>query len=252
MDMKSPASLLPVLLILTMSLTVVWGCGKKTVHQPPSQRIEASPRPKPKPKPRKTQKTYTVMGQTYSPVPAATNYSETGIASWYGKKFHGRLTASGEVYDMHQRTAAHRILPMQTRLVVTNLDNGRTTRVRVNDRGPFVKNRILDLSYQAAKDLGVVGPGTARIRIEAENASEAVATGPFYVQVGSFTIKDNALHLRNTLQHKGYAKSRIHPITLHGQTYWQVHAGIFTSLADAEHALQTLSARSPSCFILAD
>jgi rare lipoprotein A len=228
------------------------GCGKKTVYQgqPPRTKVPVSSPSRPQPQ--KTQKTYTVLGQTYTPVHSADNYSETGIASWYGKKFHGRLTASGEVYDMYQPTAAHRILPMQTRLKVTNLDNGRTTRVRINDRGPFAKNRILDLSYQAAKDLGIVGPGTAHVRIDAEETPAKGFSGPFYIQVGSFTIKDNALNLRDKMRGEGYTQSRIHPITLDGKTFWQVHAGIFTSLTDAEQTLQQLSAQTPSSFILAD
>jgi len=238
------------LFVLTTCLVFGPGCGKKTVYQgtSPQTKVKVPSRPQAK----KTQKTYTVLGQTYTPVQSAANYTETGIASWYGKKFHGRLTASGEVYNMYQQTAAHRLLPMQTRLKVTNLDNGRTTRVRVNDRGPFVKNRILDLSYQAAKDLEIVGPGTAHVRIEAEKTPADGFTGPFYIQVGSFTIKDNALNLRNKMQGEGYAQSRIHPISLDGKTFWQVHAGIFATLTDAEQALQRLSARTPSSFILAD
>ncbi len=234
-----------IVLLLIMSLVAIWGCGKKSVHRPSDSQTTASQSRTPSP-------SYTVMGQTYTPIKTAANYKETGIASWYGKKFHGRLTASGEVYNMYQRTAAHRILPMQTWLVVTNLDNNKTTRVRVNDRGPFVKNRILDLSYQAAKELGMIGPGTARVRIEAANTSPAGAPGPFYIQVGSFTQKDNARHLCRTLRHQGYAASRIHPITLDGTTYWRVHAGVFTSLGQARQAMTTLSRRFPACFMLAD
>ncbi|GAU08723.1 septal ring lytic transglycosylase RlpA family protein [Desulfoplanes formicivorans] len=240
----------PALLITIMAcLLVGTGCGQKIAvdHGRP-----APPRTSTPPKHKATQKTYTVMGQTYTPLPSATNYTETGIASWYGSKFHGRLTASGEVYDMHQRTAAHRVLPMQTWLTVTNLDNGKTTRVRVNDRGPFVKNRILDLSFQAAKDLGIVGPGTARVRIQAEGTRTTWLTGPFYVQVGSFTIKDNALKVCSKMQQQGYAQSRIHPINLNGQTFWQVHAGSFATMADAQSALKRLAVQSPSSFILAD
>jgi rare lipoprotein A len=239
-----------VFLAVTACLLFGPGCAKKTVYQGGAPRPEV-PAPS-RPQPQKTQKTYTVLGQTYTPVHSAANYTETGIASWYGEKFHGRLTASGEVYNMYQQTAAHRILPMQTRLKVTNLDNGRTTQVRVNDRGPFVKNRILDLSYQAAKDLGVVGPGTARVRIEAEGTPAEGFAGPFYIQVGSFTIKDNALNLRDKMREQGYTQSRIHPITLDEKTFWQVHAGIFTTMTDAQEELRRLSAQTPSSFILAD
>ena len=100
------------------------------------------------------------------PVPEAPeNWTETGIASWYGEPFHGRITASGETYDMDRLTAAHPTLPFGTRILVENLDNGRTVTLRVNDRGPFVKDRILDVSRRAARELEMLGPGTARVRV---------------------------------------------------------------------------------------
>ena len=106
------------------------------------------------------------------PVPAGTEvdeaapvWSQEGVASWYGEPFHGRTTASGETYDMEAATAAHPTLPFGTRLRVENLDNGRTFTVRINDRGPFAKGRILDVSRRAARELGMIGPGTARVRI---------------------------------------------------------------------------------------
>lgn len=92
-------------------------------------------------------------------------WTQTGVASWYGNPFHGRRTASGEVYDMNRLTAAHQTLPFGTRVRVENLDNGKTITVRINDRGPFARSRILDVSRRAARDLRMVGPGTARIRI---------------------------------------------------------------------------------------
>ncbi len=192
------------------------------------------------------------MGQTYSPVASADDYTETGIASWYGRKFHGRLTASGEIYNMHGLTAAHRILPMQTKVEVTNLDNGRHVIVRINDRGPFVNNRIIDLSYNAAQHLGMVGPGTARVRIEAFNTEAEKLKGPFYIQVGSFTLEANARRLQTQLRQKGYDQTRIHPIVLRGQNFWQVHAGVFQTLARAEAARENLQQETPACFILAD
>lgn len=104
-----------------------------------------------------------------APAPAPGSWSpgwtETGIASWYGHPFHGRDTASGEVYDMNDPTCAHQTLPFGTRLRVENLDNGRSTTLRVNDRGPFVKGRILDVSRKGAQELGIIEPGTARVRI---------------------------------------------------------------------------------------
>ena len=118
---------------------------------------------------------YEVFGVEYRVLPSADGYDETGTASWYGEAFHGRPTASGETYDMHRRSAAHRTLPLHTWVEVTNLENGRSLVVRVNDRGPFAHtdSRILDLSYAAASDLGVVGPGVARVRVRSVEAEGA-------------------------------------------------------------------------------
>lgn len=110
---------------------------------------------------------YTVNGVTYQLMPTAKGYSEEGMASWYGNKFHGRKTSNGEVYDMYGMTAAHKTLPIPAYVRVTNLANGRQIIVRVNDRGPFHGGRIIDLSYAGAKKLGYANAGTARVRVEA-------------------------------------------------------------------------------------
>jgi len=119
--------------------------------------------------------TYRVFGKQYSVMDSSRGFSETGVASWYGTKFHGRTTSSGEVYNMYNMTAAHKHLPLPTFVRVTNLDNGRELDVKVNDRGPFVDDRIIDLSYGAAAKLGVLDKGTARVRIVA--ISENVEPG---------------------------------------------------------------------------
>ncbi|MDO6462443.1 septal ring lytic transglycosylase RlpA family protein [Granulosicoccaceae sp. 1_MG-2023] len=111
--------------------------------------------------------TYEVMGRSYKTLDSAEGYDEIGVASWYGKKFHGRLTSSREVFDMYELTAAHRSLPLPTFVEVTNLENGRTLTVKVNDRGPFHDDRLIDLSYAAAVRLGVHDKGTARVRVRA-------------------------------------------------------------------------------------
>jgi rare lipoprotein A len=113
----------------------------------------------------KVGQTYTVMGQTYTPHEDY-SYSETGQASWYGPGFHGRRTANGERYDQTDRSAAHRTLPMPSVVLVTNLDNGLSTMVRVNDRGPFARNRIIDLSRTAADDIGMITDGVANVRVD--------------------------------------------------------------------------------------
>jgi rare lipoprotein A len=128
---------------------------------------------------------------------------QTGLASWYGPEFHGKLTSNKEIFDMNDLTAAHRTLPFGTYVMVTNLDNGKSVTVRINDRGPFVEDRIIDLSYAAAKVLDMIGMGTARVRIETlENISLQKSSNKFSVQVGSFIIKSNAVTLKNQLQSK--------------------------------------------------
>ena len=177
------------------------GCGHKRTApgpgpaRPPSAGQERAPA---------TQRPYTINGRTYYPIPSSEGYRAKGLASWYGRQFHGRKTASGERYDMYALTAAHKTLPLGTEVEVENLNNGRVTRLRVNDRGPFVQGRIIDLSYKAAKELGVVGPGTAPVEVRA--VGQAVAPGrtepppafemgPFTVQVGAFGLDSNARRL---------------------------------------------------------
>ena len=126
---------------------------------------------------------------------------EVGVASWYGPEFHGRRTSNREVFDMNEMTAAHKTLPFGTRVMVTNLDNDRTAVVRINDRGPFVKGRIIDVSYAAARVLGMVGPGTARVRIEVlPGTGETAPEAGVFVQVGAFTVQENAHILKRRLE----------------------------------------------------
>ncbi len=139
-------------------------------------------------------RSYTVRGRTYSVMPASDGYAEEGIASWYGQKFHGRRTSSGEPFDMFKLTAAHRSLPVPTYVRVTNLSNGRATIVRVNDRGPFHDNRIIDLSYAAAVKLGFHERGTARVRVETLDDPPQ-----FVLQAGAFVDLASADALKNRL-----------------------------------------------------
>lgn len=138
--------------------------------------------------------------------PPAEGWSEVGEASWYGPGFHGRATASGEVYDMEAMTAAHPRLPFGTVLSVDNLDNGRSTTVRVNDRGPFARGRILDLSRRAARELDMIGAGIARVRLTVIESPEPDRC--WWVQAGSFRSGENAGALRNRLAEQG------HPVTV--------------------------------------
>ena len=126
--------------------------------------------------------------------------SETGVASWYGRPYHGRPAANGEIYDMEKLTAAHRTLPFNTWVRVYDLDNNKTVEVRIIDRGPFVDGRIIDLSHAAAREIEMIGPGIARVRVEVIRAPEGVKSGVFAVQVGAFRDRGNAERLRSQMQ----------------------------------------------------
>jgi rare lipoprotein A len=126
-------------------------------------------------------------------------YTEEGNASWYGVPFHGRRASNGEVYDMNKLTAAHRTLPFDTVVRVTNLSNGKSTVVRITDRGPFVDNRIIDLSMAAAREIDSIGPGVVPVHVEIVSASVDPASGFFTVQVGAFRDRGNAERLRQRL-----------------------------------------------------
>ncbi len=130
---------------------------------------------------------------------------ETGTASWYGGEFHGRPTSSREIYDMNDLTAAHRTLPFGTFVMVTHLATGRAVVVRINDRGPFVRGRVIDLSLAAARVIGLVGPGTARVRIEVLRGFRAPAgavggDGPVWLQVGAYSVQESAYALKRKLE----------------------------------------------------
>ncbi len=143
-------------------------------------------------------------------VPTAPGYTEYGIASWYGYPYHGRRAASGEIYDMDEFTAAHRTLPFGTWVRVHNLDSGGAVTVRINDRGPFVDGRIIDLSRAAARQLKMIGPGTARVRLEVIAAPATISAGKFAVQVGAFRERENAERLSEQMM-KRYGTARVVP-----------------------------------------
>ncbi len=136
----------------------------------------------------RTQESYVINHKRYYPIPSAEGYNEVGIASWYGGKFQGRLTSNGEVYDMYSMTAAHKTLPMNTMLLIKNLDNGRQTVVRINDRGPFVQGRIVDLSLKAAEAIGIADKGIARV--------QAIALGEEATNIATNTRTNTATNTR--------------------------------------------------------
>lgn len=197
------------------------------------------------------EKPYEVNGDRYEPMRAAApvaGYAEEGMTSWYGADFHGKYTSNGEVYDMHGMTAAHKTLPLGVWVKVTNKANGREAVVRVNDRGPFVKSRILDLSFAAAKELGVVGPGTAPVRIEALGFREQDAAGhvawrqpksytvdSYAVQIGSFSVRANADRLAAQMQARVGAAS-VAEGWVGAKLFYRVRVGKYPTLAAAETA----------------
>lgn len=145
------------------------------------------------------------------------------MASWYGPTFNGRRTSDGEIYDMHDFTAAHRTLPFNAIVRVTNMSNGLQTQVRINDRGPFVANRIIDLSLSAAKALEMVGPGTAQVRLEMMSGPDP-ETGFFAVQVGAFQMQENADRLRAQLAER-YSPVITVPFDLPTGHFYRVRVG---------------------------
>ena len=159
--------------------------------------------------------------------------SETGLASWYGYPYHGRASASGEVYDMETLTAAHRTLPFQTQVRVVNLDNDRQVDVRIIDRGPFVGGRIIDLSHAAAAAIGMLGPGTARVRVDVLRLPQdaSLSGGAFAVQVGAFRERGNAERFRAQMEAR-YGSARI--VLREGDTpLWRVLVGQETTENEA-------------------
>lgn len=184
---------------------------------------------------------YTVLGETYSVLNNVENFSEKGIASWYGTKFHGRRTSSGEPYDMYKMTAAHKHLPLPSYVRVTHLENKKSIIVRVNDRGPFHDGRIIDLSYAAGKKLGIDSAGTGPVSIEllaspftVTNANhDKIAT--IYLQAGAYSNKSNAErvlnHLAKHLEHNIYLDTSDSEPLLH-----RVRIGPIKTLTEAHAA----------------
>ena len=212
---------------------------------------------------------YVVRGTRYHTLPSSRNYVERGIASWYGTKFHGHRTSNGETYDMYAMSAAHKSLPLPTYAQVTNLRNGKSVIVKINDRGPFHENRLIDLSYAAAAKLGILGQGTGLVEVKTidpkqylaeqqrpaiapsqpkvttPQPTKAVASDPvLYLQLGAFSERSNAERLRSRLAgidlpgelHISEAVSR-------QQRVYRVRVGPLQSAESADQATQILATR---------
>jgi rare lipoprotein A len=173
---------------------------------------------------------------------------ESGVASWYGHPYHGRPSSSGEIYDMEQLTAAHRTLPFGTVVEVRNLDNGRAVSVRINDRGPFVEGRIIDLSHAAAREILMLGPGTANVRLRVASLPAAIPDGYFAVQTGAFRERANAERQRQVMERR-YGSARL---VLRGgdPNLWRVLAGHASTIADAAALAARIQAESGAAFVV--
>jgi rare lipoprotein A len=184
---------------------------------------------------------------------------QVGMASWYGPKFHGRRTANGEVFNMYQLTAAHRTLPLGSWVHVTNLENGRSIEVRVNDRGPFVRGRIIDLSYAAARAVGMVRQGVVRVQVlplgthprlvaRSERTFRGTRSGDvtrqavYALQVGSFSDKRNAVTLKNRLN-RVTSDIYISKVSVDGETFYRVRVGSFATREAATRAATQVAGR---------
>ena len=167
--------------------------------------------PKKEPLNKFSNRPYKVFGKTYYPMTSLKPYTATGYATWYGKKYHGNKTSIGEVYDMYKMTAAHKTLPLPCYVKVTNLKNDKTVIVRVNDRGPFVKDRIIDLSYAAANRLEIIEKGSELVKVELIDLDEKVKVSKInkqiYIQAGLFSDEKNANNLINKIKKLGTVKN---------------------------------------------
>ncbi|MGA8278701.1 MAG: septal ring lytic transglycosylase RlpA family protein [Rhodanobacteraceae bacterium] len=215
--------------------------------------VSKIPEPVPKVEPHSrygNKSTYSVLGRTYHVLPTAVGYDERGIASWYGNKFHGFMTSSFEPYDMYAFTAAHKTLPLPSYARVTNLANGKSVVVRVNDRGPFVENRLIDLSYAAAVKIGIWPRGTGMVEVraidpahpQAEPATSTAVTGKgsrhalahIYLQLGAFGDRRNAERLARALERAGIDGVRVQTAAVNGRRLHRVRVGPLANVAAAD------------------
>ena len=269
MSRSAPARLLRHLFGPTVLGLALAGCGTQ-ITTPPGERdgpgehrdVSHVPDAVPRVEPRSrggNPTSYVVFGKRYHTLPHSRGFVERGIASWYGRKFHGRKTSNGEVYDMYTMSAAHKSLPIPTYVQVTNLENGRRVIVRVNDRGPFHDNRVIDLSYAAASRIGMLGKGTALVEVRAIDpsapkeppttrvaeakpalakpggAAPAGTPAPrIYLQAGAFSSSLNARRLRDRLSQALDHQVRVAPASTPGGAVHRVQVGPLASVEIAD------------------
>ena len=245
--------------LMALSALLIGGCATRptsgTAEPPgvPPADVLAVPDAVPKHEPRSAAGNppfYEVFGRRYFVLDSADGFRERGVASWYGPGFHAERTSNGEPYDMYQMTAAHRTLPLPSYVRVTHLGNGRSIVVRVNDRGPFKDDRIIDLSYTAAAKLGMLEAGTALVEVEALTpdaprgtaAPAPTSATPLYVQAGAFGVADNAERLVARLRADGFSQAFVRRDIVDGRDLYRVRVGPIADVAAYDRVVAELRA----------
>ncbi len=234
----------------------VCGCAARPARPPEPPPRTAPPPEAPPPAAPGQPRPYKVLGQWYQPIADPRGFRQQGVASWYGADFHGKRASSGEVYNMNDMTAAHKTLPLGTLVRVRRLDNQRTVEVRINDRGPFLRERIIDLSHAAARELGMIGPGTAPVEVTAigmlEGSPQDLYSGNFTFQIGAFSSRENAERLRAQLEPR-YGNAHIQSVDLGGRMFHRVRVGRASSLDEAIATEERLAREGfPEVFTVAE
>jgi rare lipoprotein A len=245
----------PLRLASLAALAALAGCASSPSVTPPATssappptpaEIEQIPDPVPQLEPRSARGNppfYEVFGKRYFVMKDAAGYVERGIASWYGPGFHAASTSNGERYDMYAMTAAHKTLPLPTYVQVTNLRNGRSVVVRVNDRGPFKEGRIIDLSYTAAAKLDMLRDGTAFVEVRALTPQQPAAPAqavPIYIQAGAFGSEANALSLVERLRTNGVDNGFVRRDEVNGRTLYRVRVGPLPDVGEFDRLVARL------------
>jgi rare lipoprotein A len=266
---ESPGGLGVRPILLALFLSFIAGCASRPSGDPgPGATLPTTlpTTPPPDPVPRQEPRSrygngpyYEVLGQRYEVLKTDTDYRERGVASWYGKKFHGKLTSSQETYDMYAMTAAHRTLPLPSYVRVTNLRNNKSVIVRVNDRGPFVSNRLIDVSYAAAERLDLIRDGTGLVEVSAigydeldsseparqarlENPEEILpADASIYVQVGAFGSAENARRRYSMLRDGGVGPAFVHEDAAGPQALYRVRIGPIADVTQYDSIVEQLA-----------
>ncbi len=237
-------------LLLVLIPFILVSCSTPVFDSGPSGYVDVSGIPDAVPRNERlsrqgNQRSYEVMGKMYYVLDSAKGFKESGVASWYGNKFHGKKTSNGEIYDMYAMTAAHKTLPLPSYVRVTNLRNNRSVIVRINDRGPFHKGRIIDLSYVAAKKLDITNAGTAPVEVTAITSAETYSntTQQDYVavQVGAFSIKQSAERVSKQIGGRFKLPVSISETYSDGKKLFRVRLGPFKNIRLARDWINKLN-----------